>query len=269
MTAIKLDAEVLRNEEITEDIFRLTLMAPEIAEAAMAGQFVMVRASNDLGPPLLRRPFSIHQAAADGRIRILFKAVGKGTRFLSGLRTGDTLSLVGPLGRGFRPPNQSESICLVGGGMGIAPLFYLAQQILLASPQPKDIKVLLGAATAEELAVLLADFAALGVNVFAATDDGSLGHHGLVTDLLRDNLNHDIPWHVYSCGPHLMMGAISRYCADQQWPCQVSLESLMACGISACLGCAIRGAQPAANSGRPYLHVCKDGPVFEAGEVAW
>lgn len=270
MTEFKLEAEVLRNEKITSGITRLTLAAPEIAAAATPGQFVMVKAGRAGDQPLLRRPFSIHANLADGKIQLLFKTVGKGSLYLSTRRPGDYLSLVGPLGRGFALPVQAENICLVGGGMGAAPLYYLATQILAGGGKPEDLNVLLGAATASEVEALGNDFSTLGVTVFIATDDGSMGHHGLVTDLLKGKLNLAQQWSVFSCGPQPMMRAIASYCLEKRWPCQVSLETMMACGISACLGCAVASSydyQTANN--KAYLHVCKDGPVFAAGDVAW
>ena len=153
--------------------------------------------------------------------------------------------------------------------MGAAPLFYLAKEILRSKIDHRVIQVLLGCATASEITVLQKDFATLGVAVSVATDDGSLGHHGLVTELMTSKLDQNEKWKVYSCGPHPMMKAIAGYCLKKSWPCQVSLETLMACGISACLGCAIRGSGQVADNSKPYLHVCKEGPVFEAGEVAW
>lgn len=269
MAAVKLEAEVLHNEKITEDICRLTLSAPGIVEAASAGQFVMVRASDNFDQPLLRRPFSIHQVSEDGRIQILFKIVGKGTAFLATRKKGDALNLVGPLGKGFALPSQPANICIIGGGMGGAPLFYLTKQILRHQGDHSQVMVFLGAASAGEVANLRKDFADLGVKVLVATDDGSDGHHGLVTELMASNLDHNEKWTVFSCGPHPMMKAIASYCLKRSWPCQVSLETLMACGISACLGCAIRASGQINDVAKPYLHVCKDGPVFEAGEVAW
>lgn len=270
MTEIKLEAEVLRNEKITTEITRLTLLAPEISTSAGAGQFVMIKAGLDGNPPLLRRPFSIHDILPGGKIKILFKKVGRGTLYLSKCQPGDSLSLVGPLGRGFSLPAQPANICLIGGGMGIAPLFCLAKQLLAAGLNPAAVKVLLGSATASEINVLNSDFRTLGVSVFNATDDGSNGHHGLVTDLLHDKLTSAQHWHIFSCGPHPMMKAIARYCLEKNWPCQVSLETMMACGISACLGCAIPSSSDyKSDNDKPYLHVCKDGPVFAAGDVAW
>ena len=273
MTASKYEAEVLHNEKITNDICRLTLHAPPIAESANGGQFVMVKAGRDNESPLLRRPFSIHQASENGQIQILFKVVGKGTHFLSTRKIGESLNLVGPLGNGFRLTAgtiNSENICLVGGGMGAAPLYFLAKQIIIRKVDFRDVQVLLGGATASEIEVLQKDFDSLGVSVSVATDDGSSGHHGLATELIKSNLDHSENWQVYSCGPHPMMKAIAGYCAKMNWTCQVSLETLMACGVSACLGCAIRSSGGGdKNSNKPYLHVCKEGPVFNAGAVAW
>lgn len=269
MTAIKLEAEVLRNEKITDDICRLTLLAPAITGAAHAGQFVMVKAHKDFDPPLLRRPFSIHQATGEGQLQILFKTIGQGTAFLATRKIGDKLDLLGPLGRGFTIPKRPENICIIGGGMGIAPLFYLTKQLLNSNIEHKAIKVFLGAATGSEVELLQQEFAGLRVEVLTATDDGSFGHHGLVTELLTDSLGQTESWQVYSCGPHPMMRAVANYCLSRKWPCQVSLETLMACGIGACLGCAIRGSDQKVDNSKPYHHVCKEGPVFAAGEVAW
>ena len=260
MAAYQKTATVSRRETLGEDIFRLTLQAPEIARHAQPGQFVMVKtvAGSD---PLLRRPFSIHQITDDDQVQILFKALGKGTRLLAGVAVGQSLDVVGPLGRGFSPPATSH-VCLVGGGMGIAPLFFWASH-LLRSGRPMEILALLGARTREELASLASDMAQLGLSVRSATDDGSLGHHGLVVDLLAD-LGPEPGGSVYACGPYPMMHAVARQCMASGRPCQVSLETMMACGLAACLGCAVPS-----KAGAGYLHVCKEGPVFAAEDVAW
>jgi dihydroorotate dehydrogenase electron transfer subunit len=270
MISLKCEAELLRKEKITNDVWRLTLLAPDLAKAAGAGQFVMVRAGKSLGPPLWRRPFSIHQVLVGGGIQLLIKVVGPGTEFIVGRQPGEFLNLVGPLGKGFTLPDHSENVCIIGGGVGAAPLFYLASQLVGGAIKPEFIKIFLGGATASDILILKKDFAALGVSVEVATDDGTAGYHGLVTELLFNRLRPDNPWRVYSCGPHPMMKSVARYCLERKWPCQVSLETLMACGISACLGCAVPSSGQTANNGEgPYLHVCKEGPVFEAGEVAW
>jgi dihydroorotate dehydrogenase electron transfer subunit len=154
--------------------------------------------------------------------------------------------------------------------MGVAPLYYLTKKLLLEhSDKINDLRVFLGAATASEIVFVQNEFKNLGLNkVLVATDDGSSGHHGLVTELMAIELNPDQIWRIYSCGPHPMMKVVANYCQKMAWPCQVSLETIMACGVAACLGCAIRGSKNGLNAGQ-YLHVCKEGPVFEAGEVAW
>ncbi|MGV1100611.1 dihydroorotate dehydrogenase electron transfer subunit [Thiovibrio sp. JS02] len=263
MSQYQSQAEIVRQEHITGDIVRMTLRAPDIAASAKPGQFIMVKVS-DGHDPLLRRPFSIHQATADGMVQILFKVLGKGTRILAGLEKGNTLNLVGPLGHGYSLEKRA-AFCLVGGGMGIAPLYFLARELLRRASIPKLV-VLLGARNSGELAQLAEDFRALGVReLHLATDDGSLGHHGYVAELMPLHMGKEEQWQVCSCGPHPMLHAVVKQSRALSCPCQVSLETMMACGIAACLGCAI----PAAGLAGDYLHVCKDGPVFDANEVAW
>lgn len=264
MNQFEEQAEILRQEQLTPEIFRLTLQAPEIACCARPGQFVMIRTSTCYDP-LLRRPLSIHQTIGNTQVQLLYKVVGKGTRLLASMRPGQQLSLTGPLGRGFDVAKKS-AICLIGGGMGIAPLYFLAREILRATDAIPQCVVLLGARTAGELGPLPRDFRDIGVTqTHIATDDGSLGHHGFVVELLPQHLDVKQKWTVCTCGPHPMMKGVVRECRKQGWECQVSLETMMACGISACLGCAV----PRADLSGPYLHVCKDGPVFKAEEVAW
>ncbi|MBV5316877.1 MAG: dihydroorotate dehydrogenase electron transfer subunit [Desulfobulbaceae bacterium] len=246
-------------ERLADALYRLTLHAPCIAAAAKPGQFIMAACGHSLDP-LLRRPFSIHQAATSGTIQLLFKVIGRGTNLLSELRPGQSLSLLGPLGHGFQLP-PSGPLCLIGGGIGIAPLFFLATKWLQQPRPPESCVVLLGSRTAEEIRQLATDFSELGCLVGTATDDGSLGHHGLVSDLLPPFLS-DLK-QVCTCGPTAMMAAIAGLCRDTAVPCETSLESHMACGLGACLGCAIPGADG------HYKHVCKHGPVFNAEEVAW
>jgi dihydroorotate dehydrogenase electron transfer subunit len=250
---------IVTREQLTGDVVRLTLLCPRIAAIAKPGQFVMVRAGETLDP-LLRRPFSIHKVAADGTLAILFKVIGKGTRLLATAAPGDKLDVIGPLGRGFIP-DPAGPHCLIGGGMGIAPLYFLAQQLLASGTSHANPPVLLGAQTQAELLLLAQEFTELGYPVLTATDDGSLGHQGFVTDLL-DRLLIEVR-QVYVCGPMPMMRTVAAKCQNAGVACQVSLETHMACGLGACLGCAF----PASNGG--YRHVCKDGPVFPAEEVLW
>jgi dihydroorotate dehydrogenase electron transfer subunit len=253
------NSTVLSIERLADALYRLTLSAPLIAAAARPGQFVMA-ACGPLLDPLLRRPISLNRCLRPDQIQLLIRVVGRGTELLAGFRTGEPLSLVGPLGKGFRPP-PAGPVCLVGGGIGIAPLLFLADWLHEAHPSALPCNVLLGSRTAGELTHLAAEFGQIGCQVENATDDGSLGHHGLVTDLLAPHLS--LVKKVYACGPQPMMATVAGLCRQAGIPCEVSLEANMACGLGACLGCAVLGAD------NRYLHVCKDGPVMNAETVAW
>lgn len=267
MAEFQKNCTVCRVERRGADIVRLDLEAPEIAGAAAPGRFVMAACGANRDP-LLRRPISVHDCPGDGRLALLIRVVGRGTALLAGLREGDSLSLIGPLGHGFGPAPADGDVALVGGGIGAAPLLFLARHLLAQGRTPT---ILLGAACAVEARIFQRDFLALGCPVQVSTDDGSLGHHGFVTDLLPalqesaplSNLHPPHSSKIYTCGPLPMMAGVARFCAERGIVCEVSLETGMACGLGACLGC----AAPAPGGG--YRHVCKDGPVFNASEVAW
>lgn len=260
MPAYQQKTEIVRNEKLAADIFRLTVKAPKIAADCRPGQFVMVRAGEGMDP-LLRRPFSVHQVAEGDLLQILVKVIGKGTQMIAGMQSGQYLDVLGPLGRGFSYDPQHHHY-LVGGGIGIAPLLFLAKR-LLKSVEPSSCKILLGARTGEEVSPLIGDFERLGFEVTTATEDGSLGKRGLVTDLMFP-LEDESRGMVYSCGPFPMLRAVVAFCREKKWACQVSLEAVMACGLGACVGCAVLQADM-----KGYVHVCQDGPVFDADEVAW
>ncbi|PIE64114.1 MAG: oxidoreductase [Desulfobacterales bacterium] len=244
-------------DQLTEDIFRLTLTAPQIARKAKPGQFVMVKTTAGFDP-LLRRPFSIHDRPDKETIVLLFKAIGKGTMLLGAIQAGQAVDLVGPMGNNFHY-NGNKRYCLIGGGMGIAPLLFLARQLQEYENVPPSI--LLGAQTAEELHPLIGDFNVLGCNPQVSTDDGSLGHCGYVSELLPPLLTEVDE--VCVCGPTPLMAKVAQLCAVAAIPCQSSLETHMACGLGACLGCTVHGHDAT------YLHVCKHGPVFDATQIQW
>ena len=246
-------------EQLSFDVFRISLYAPTIAAAANPGQFVMVRVTDQLDP-LLRRPFSLHALSSDGVVSLLFKVVGKGTQILSSLRKDDGVDLLGPLGKGYEI-GCSGPVCMIGGGMGIAPLLFLAQRFAQKNRAAGSDYVLLGARNQEEISPLFSDFSQLGYSVQGATDDGSFGHHGFVHALLDEIL--PCVKQVYTCGPQPMMCVIAEKCKQANVGCQVSLEAHMACGLGACLGCTVAGPEGS------FIHVCKQGPVFDAREVAW
>lgn len=253
-------ARVARIEQFANRNFRLTLECPQIAATAKPGQFVMIRAGVGKDP-LLRRPFSVHQTSSDGRIQIYFKVVGRGTEMLSRVQKDQQLSILGPLGRGFRLHLQAPAI-IVGGGLGIAPMLFLAKENCRLKQRCDEDLIVLAARQKGELEHLLDDFKRLGLRLLTATDDGSFGHHGLVTELLQQ-LTLPPECTVYCCGPEPMMAGVGKICQSRNISCQVSVESVMACGMGACLGCS-RLAQDGS-----YTHVCLNGPVYDAEELVW
>ena len=253
-------AAVARVEQFSATNIRLTLDCPNIARVANPGQFVMIRTG--LGKdPLLSRPFSIHQTTSLGQIQIYFKVVGRGTEILAHIRKGEILTVFGPLGHGFRI-KESAPACLVGGGLGIAPLFFLAKRISQIKKDCSQDMIIIGGRSRDEIEPLVEDFKQIGLPLACATDDGSYGFGGLVTELF---VNQQLPRNcsVYCCGPEAMMAGIAGLCQERDLPCQVSVESVMACGMGACLGC----SKPT-KSGE-YAHVCIDGPVFDAEVMVW
>jgi dihydroorotate dehydrogenase electron transfer subunit len=249
-------------------IYLMGVSAPKIAAQARPGQFCMLQTVGNIHDPLLRRPLSIHRTEADGTVHFLYRKTGRGTELLSMLKAGDSVKILGPLGNGFNW-NQDIRCILVGGGMGIAPLLFLADSM---AQKDGDIIVILGAATAGELACLDSFRAVCRANrLRTATEDGSLGHRGLVTDLLNHALENQEQAEtgagttVMACGPWPMMKAVANICASRNIRCQVSLEAHMACGTGLCLGCAV----PTANSAGGYIHVCKEGPVTDAKNIKW
>jgi dihydroorotate dehydrogenase electron transfer subunit len=268
-------ARVVFNERLADLIFRLRLECKEISASARAGQFVMLKVREGTDP-LLRRPFSFHRIySQQGEIEILYRIAGSGTFILSQLGPGSQVSLIGPLGNGFELPlDRSMPLALIAGGIGIAPLVELIAQLMSGRTPAKKAHLFYGARTASEL-LPESFFNDFGIPVHFATDDGSLGSHGLVTRLFLDFIGHEKslrPMEVYSCGPLAMQYHIAKWATSNDVLAQLSLESLMACGIGACLGCALPASGPGpGQSDKPvrYVHVCEDGPIFPAGSIKW
>jgi dihydroorotate dehydrogenase electron transfer subunit len=255
--------EVLRQEELASGCFRITFLSEEIAAAARPGQFLHVRVAPSLDP-LLRRPLSVHAVNRQtGEVALLYRVTGRGTELLARKKKGDSLDVLGPLGRGFALPGPGRRAAVVAGGIGVAPLFFLLQR-LAGAGNPAD--VLLGARSSKML-ILEKEIRALGFFVRTATDDGSAGYRGAVTDLLAELLAQGGTEMVYACGPVAMLAATARLLEKHGVKGQVSLEERMGCGVGACFSCACRVRE---GDGREsYRRVCCEGPVFWAGEVVW
>ena len=255
----QIQATVMSNAEVASGIRLLQLWAPEVAASAEPGQFVHVRCSKSLDP-LLRRPFSLHRIGRSAvsempkrGISLLFQVVGRGTSQLADLEPDDSVDVLGPLGRGFTLRASTRRLLLVAGGLGIAPLVAAADAAI-----ERDVAVtaLAGARTANRL--LPARFLPPEVEYVVATEDGSAGRRGLVTDLVGNYL--DWADQVLVCGPGPMLPAIAAVTSQSSALVQVSLEERMACGLGACLGCVVE-----TRSGPQ--RVCRDGPVFALGEL--
>lgn len=230
------------------------------------GQFVMLspgpRTAVPRTDPLLPRPMAVYReqpGSGAAQIEILFKRLGRGTALLAESAPGQRVELVGPLGRPFSAPGRNERPVLVAGGTGLASIYALASRL---SARGRSAEVLLGARTAADL-MGERDFAELGVTLRIATEDGSRGHRGVVTELLEPALEAGGEARVYACGPTGMMRRCAEIAAAHNRPCTVSLENPMACGFGVCLGC----AAPLRAGG--FALVCRDGPVFEASAIDW
>ncbi|MEW6185648.1 MAG: dihydroorotate dehydrogenase electron transfer subunit [Thermodesulfobacteriota bacterium] len=263
MTQICQDLHIQKITSITHDIKLLTISSPAIAAQAYPGQFLMVRPLQ-FSDPLLPRPFSIHRVRGNS-VDILFRVVGEGTKRLSHLNTGELLEVRGPLGRGFRF-DQEQDLVLVAGGMGVAPLLFVAETWKARGRRrgQGSLKVFLGARNRSDL-LCLKEFERAGAEIFPATEDGSWGEKGLVTDLLRKKISRSSPGRILlACGPEPMLKVVRNWAVARGIPCQVSLETRMACGLGVCLGCVTSRKQ---GDQFFFVNVCQEGPVFEAAEV--
>ena len=274
------------------------------------GQFVMVKPSRSLDP-FLPRAYSILRVQRPGRragggktvVEILYKVIGKGTTALSQLKRGDRVDFLGPLGNGYRVPRSLTTVLLVAGGIGVPPVVALAERLagsgfgVHGSRSAKSghrssvigrlkIVAFVGGKTRHDV-LCVADLRKAGATVHVATEDGSLGHRGLVTDLLESFLRSSDNGErssVFACGPHPMLHAVGRIAKRFEIHCQVSVEAEMGCGFGACMGCVIpvQGSgfrvqgteqtmnhEPSTMNERSYKLCCKDGPVFDAQEIAW
>ena len=258
---IEQDTKIVFNRKLALGTFLMALESPEIISEATPGQFVMIRVRKG-SDPLLRRPFSICGTRRDDQFLILYKVVGPGTAFLSEAGEGDKLSVLGPLGKGFELPKRACESVLVAGGIGIAPLIFLAQTI-----KPTNVAFMTGYRSANEI-LPMEKFSLDTINPFISTDDGTAGHHGPVTELLENHLLSSVecPPMVFACGPTPMLKRVANLTLKRDIPCQVSYETTMACGLGACQGCAVRASS---GQNRTYYHVCQDGPVFDAQRLDW
>ncbi|MBM4331427.1 MAG: dihydroorotate dehydrogenase electron transfer subunit [Deltaproteobacteria bacterium] len=327
-TAKEAKARILRHQRIGADSFRLRLRCPEIARLAQPGQFIMLRVSEQ-SDPFLRRPFSfsrvfppggkMKRTEEDGILEICYKVVGRGTSLMTKLQEGQQLHVLGPLGNGFWAAQGRKQAILIGGGIGIAPLIPWAEKLQRGRAQdrtfrnlnePSAVVVLIGGESRDKI-LGVKEFKKLDLEPQISTEDGSLGVPGMATDLLERELmtRGHVSVALYACGPMPMLAKVAQIADQFDLPCQVLLEARMACGMGACLGCAVKvreedslknsqhappdaaeerilctsafaGGETGASSesfvqdvSQPpafrYARACKEGPVFESREIIW
>jgi dihydroorotate dehydrogenase electron transfer subunit len=273
--------KIIENYRISNQYYRLTLDCAEIAHQATPGQFVMIRVNQEV-EPLLRRPFSIHRqwtasnckdAELDRKdanlegIQILFRIAGKGTAHLASLTKGAKIDIIGPFGQGFRLKNPISYPVLIAGGIGVAPLLFLADQLKAQDLplQPFQPSLFLGGKTAADI-LCQDDFRKHGFFLRISTEDGSLGHKGLIMEpffayLEQIMCSAETEITLFACGPLSLMLKVVEASRQYRLSCQVSLEQKMACGVGACLGCVVE--LPDKDNQPQYRRVCTEGPVFE------
>jgi dihydroorotate dehydrogenase electron transfer subunit len=287
--AVQLTCEIIENVPLAKSTFRVRFHAPEIARRIVPGQFLMLRLAG-VSDPLIGRPLALYDTVLSERgeleaIDIVYLVKGKLTSRLWQLDRGQQLDVWGPLGNGFchrsllttdHSHPVSDHLIMVAGGIGQTPFLALAQEALGLKqygdpprdvPRAARVTFCYGARTADNFAGL-ADFEQLDIDIRLATDDGSRGHQGLVTDLLQQVLAEcrGTP-HIACCGPEPMMEAVAHIAAKTKTPCEVSLETPMACGIGICFTCVAKIRQ--ADGGWDYKRTCVEGPVFAAEQIEW
>jgi dihydroorotate dehydrogenase electron transfer subunit len=267
-------APVCENVLLARQTYRIRLHCPKLARAIRPGQFVMIRlpGHND---PLLGRPFALYDTVLDDAgqpiaIDVVYLVVGKLTGLLAALRPGDRVEIWGPLGNGFPDFHNLDHIALVAGGIGQTPFLAHVRALLGTrgySGQPprrmaRRVSLYYGVRTAD-LAAGVEDFRTAGATVHLASDDGTLGFHGFVTQLLA---THQPPQHLVGCGPEPMLRALAQLAGRWGVPCHLSLETPMACGVGICFSCVTRVRTA---EGWDYRRVCVDGPIFDAACLPW
>lgn len=262
--------EVSANEEIQHDYFLMKIALPAEFEDPLPGQFVMIRIAG-LHDPFLSRPISIYSFSrrkSGCTAELLYRVVGKGTSILAGLMKGSQVEISGPLGWNYTIDPTKKNIVLIAGGIGIAPLSLLAQYLCkTACSHAEAMTFYLGVQTAEAV-VGLDQLRKYCYRVVVCTDDGSLGEKSLVTTAFQKDMKkygaEDTAF--YACGPKPMLRSLSTILGEKYF-CQVSLEERMACGVGACVGCAVAVKDEQGN--KAYKRVCADGPVFDLKDVIW
>ena len=250
--------KVLSNRKIARNIYSIEFESTPEISISTPGQFINIKVRGE-NTPLFRRPFSIARAD-DQSTEIIYEVVGNGTYYMSLLGTGDSLDIIGPLGTGFRFDKEKSNVLLIGGGIGLPPLLFLAQKMssyginpmLLAGFRTKSANYLLN----------------LNNPILFATNDGTLGYNGYITDLLIEKLNENKYERIFACGPEPMLSKVMEITDEYNAACSISVENVYGCGTGLCLGCIIENSlKRYTETGKKYSLACKEGPVFDAADL--
>lgn len=259
---VNVKAKLISKEMLKPDIFKFSVQAKEITDTAKPGNFIEIRVNNDI-EPFLRRPISIYNMNKDdGILEFIFQVKGKGTKILSEKREGELIDIVGPLGYGTFKYSNFQNLAIIGGGIGVFPLYELAK---CANKENKNVNTYLGFRN-KDLVVLENEFTQVSDNLIITTDDGSYSQKGFAIDFLKKDVEEGKINSIYACGPLPMLKAVRELAIEKNIPCQISLEEKMACGLGVCLGCAVKTTRSPEDAPE-YWHVCKAGPVFQAKDV--
>ena len=250
-------AELIKKEKLLDGLYKFSVKANDIVNIAKPGQFIEIRINENLDP-FLRRPISIYNLdRKNGILEFIFQIKGKGTELLSKKNEGDLIDIIGPLGNGTFKFESYNNLAVIGGGIGIFPLYELSKE---AKENNKNVYTYLGFRN-KNLVTLENEFECVSTNLTITTDDGTYKKSGFAIDYLKKDLEKYGIDCIFACGPLPMLRAIKKMAEEKNIPCQISLEEKMGCGMGVCLGCAVKTATSKADNPE-YIHVCKAGPVF-------
>lgn len=255
-------AELVKKEQLKPDIYKFSVKVPSIVKEAKPGNFIEIRVTEQT-EPFLRRPISIYNLDKEnGILEFIFQVKGKGTEILAKREVGKTIDIIGPIGYGTFKYEGYEKLAIIGGGIGVFPLYELAK---CAKAENKKVTTYLGFRN-KDFVVLEKEFNEVSDRLVLTTDDGSYARQGFAINYLAEDIEMGKVDAIYACGPLPMLKAVQKLAIEKNIPCQISLEEKMACGLGVCLGCAVKTAKSPADAPE-YWHVCKAGPVFNAKDV--
>ncbi len=259
--SINLKVKLVTKQQLKPDIFKFGIKAEKMVDMAKPGQFLEIRVTDNI-VPFLRRPISIYNVdKQNGIIEFIFQVKGEGTKILSNKNIGEEIEVLGPLGNGTFKVIENKRVAILGGGIGVFPLYELAKNLKNKS----EVNIYLGFRN-KDAVVLEQEFQALANKLTITTDDGSYSIQGFAINELKKDIEKEKIDYIYACGPLQMLKAIRDLSIQKNIPCQISLEERMACGVGVCLGCAVKKTEIVEGEFQ-YAHVCKDGPVFDAKYV--